>query len=184
MLEYICILQRRIVMKLPLKKGFVVAVAGIVLLGSHIGTANAGGMQVEPHVVLLTENENTQSYAQRILDLVNIERRKAGVKPLVLSDELMMAAAVRSQEVTKVFSHTRPDGTPFSSIVSRHGRRIGENIGGGYQTPEEVVDGWMHSEGHRKNILHPDFTELGVGYTYEENSQYKHYWVQIFRRPM
>lgn len=103
---------------------------------------------------------------------------------MVLSDELMMAAAVRSQEVTKVFSHTRPDGTPFSSIVSRHGRRIGENIGGGYQTPEEVVDGWMHSEGHRKNILHPDFTELGVGYTYEENSQYKHYWVQIFRRPM
>ena len=118
-------------MKLPLKKGFVVAVAGIVLLGSHIGTANAGGMQAEPHIVLLTENENTQSYAQRVLDLVNIERRKAGAKPLVLSDELMRAAAVRSQEVTKVFSHTRPDGTPFSSIVSRHGRRIGENIGGG-----------------------------------------------------
>lgn len=171
-------------MKLPLKKGFVVAVAGIVLLGSHIRTANAGVMQAEQHFVLLAENENTQNYAQRILDLVNIERHKAGVKPLVLSDELMMAAAVRSQEVSKVFSHTRPDGTQFASIVSKHGRMMGENIGGGYQTPEEAVDGWMHSEGHRKNILHPDFTELGVGYTYEENSQYKHYWVQIFRRPM
>ena len=171
-------------MKLSLKTGFVAVVAGIVLLGSHIEAANAYEMQAEQNVVLLEKNENTQSYAQRVLNLVNIERRKAGVKPLVLSDELMRAAAVRSQEVTKVFSHTRPDGTPFSSIVSRHGRRIGENIGGGYQTPEEVVDGWMHSEGHRKNILHPDFTELGVGYTYEENSQYKHYWVQIFRRPM
>lgn len=171
-------------MKLSLKTGFVAVVAGIVLLSSHIEAAIAYEMQAEQNVVLLEQNENTQSYAQRVLDLVNIERRKAGVKPLVLSDELMRAAAVRSQEVTKVFSHTRPDGTPFSSIVSRHGRRIGENIGGGYQTPEEVVDGWMHSEGHRKNILHPDFTELGVGYTYEENSQYKHYWVQIFRRPM
>lgn len=171
-------------MKLPLKKDFVAVVAGIVLLSSHIEVANAGGMPSEQNVVLLAENENIQNYAQRVLDLVNIERHKAGVKPLVLSDELMRAAAVRSQEITKVFSHTRPDGTPFSSIVSRYGRRIGENIGGGYQTPEEVVDGWMHSEGHRKNILHPDFTELGVGYTYEENSQYKHYWVQIFRRPM
>ena len=171
-------------MKLSLKTGFVAVVAGIVLLSSHIEAANAYEMQAKQNVVLLEQNENTQSYAQRVLDLVNIERRKAGVKPLVLSDELMRAAAVRSQEVTKVFSHTRPDGTPFSSIVSRHGRRIGENIGGGYQTPEEVVDSWMHSEGHRKNILHPDFTELGVGYTYEENSQYKHYWVQIFRRPM
>lgn len=171
-------------MKLSLKTGFVAVVAGIVVLGSHIEAANAYEMQAEQNVVLLEQNENTQNYAQRVLDLVNIERRKAGIKPLVLSDELMRVAAVRSQEVTKVFSHTRPDGTPFSSIVSRHGRRIGENIGGGYQTPEEVVDGWMHSEGHRKNILHPDFTELGVGYTYEENSQYKHYWVQIFRRPM
>lgn len=171
-------------MKLSLKKGFVAAVAGIVLLSSHIEVANAGGMPSEQNVVLLAENENTQNYAQRVLDLVNIERRKAGVKPLVLSDELMRAAAVRSQEITQVFSHTRPDGTKFSSLVSRHGRRIGENIAGGYQTPEDVVDGWMHSEGHRKNILHPDFTELGVGYAYEENSQYKHYWVQIFRRPM
>lgn len=171
-------------MKLPLKKGFVVAVAGIVLLGSHIEVANAGGMPSEQNVVLLAENENIQNYAQRVLDLVNIERRKAGVKPLVLSDELMRAAAVRSQEIIKVFSHTRPDGTSFTSIVSRHGRRIGENIAGGYQTPEDVVDGWMHSEGHRENILHPDFTELGVGYAYEEDSQYKHYWVQIFRRPM
>ena len=171
-------------MKLSLQKGFVAVVAGIVLLGSHIEVANAYGMQAKQNVVLLENNENTQNYAQRVLDLVNIERRKAGIKPLVLSDELMRVAAVRSQEVTKVFSHTRPDGTPFSSIVSRHGRRIGENIGGGYQTPEEVVDGWMHSEGHRKNILHPDFTELGVGYAYEEDSQYKHYWVQILRRPM
>lgn len=171
-------------MKLSLKKGFVAAVAGIVLLSSHIEVANAGGMPSEQNVVLLAENENTQNYAQRVLDLVNIERRKAGVKPLALSDELMRAAAVRSQEIIKVFSHTRPDGTSFTSIVSRHGRRIGENIAGGYQTSEDVVDGWMHSDGHRKNILHPDFTELGVGYTYEEDSQYKHYWVQIFRRPM
>ena len=43
------------------------------------------------------------------------------------------------------------------------------------------MNSWMNSPGHRANILNPEFTELGVGYNYDNNSEYKHYWVQIFR---
>ena len=101
--------------------------------------------------------------AQQVLALVNEERRKAGVAPLKLSAELQSAAAIRAEEITRRFSHTRPDGN---------------------NTAAKVVQQWMNSPGHRANILRSDYTELGVGYAYKENSQYKHYWVQIFRRPM
>lgn len=50
----------------------------------------------------------------------------------------------------------------------------GENIAVGYKTPEQVVAGWMNSEGHRKNILNPKFTAIGVGYL--EGG----YWTQFF----
>ena len=54
-------------------------------------------------------------------------------------------------------------------------RTAGENIAKGQQTPEAVVKAWMNSSGHRKNILNPSFTEIGVGYAEQGN-----YWTQMF----
>ena len=54
-------------------------------------------------------------------------------------------------------------------------RTAGENIAMGYPTPQSVVDGWMNSEGHRKNILNPAFTVIGVGYVSDGK-----YWTQMF----
>ena len=67
------------------------------------------------------------------------------------------------------------------TILRNRNRTLGENIAAGNPTPEEVVDSWMHSPGHRANILNKDFKELGVGYCYKDNSTYKHYWIQMFR---
>ena len=122
--------------------------------------------------------------AQQVLALVNEERRKAGVAPLTLSAELQSAAAIRAEEITRRFSHTRPDGTKCSTVIPNGKYTMGENIAAGNNTAAKVVQQWMNSPGHRANILRSDYTELGVGYAYKENSQYKHYWVQIFRRPM
>ena len=122
--------------------------------------------------------------AQQVLALVNEERRKAGVAPLKLSAELQSAAAIRAEEITRRFSHTRPDGTKCSTVIPNGKYTMGENIAAGNNTAAKVVQQWMNSPGHRANILRSDYTELGVGYAYKENSQYKHYWVQIFRRPM
>ncbi len=56
-------------------------------------------------------------------------------------------------------------------------RTAGENIAMGQTTPEQVMNGWMNSDGHRKNILSSNFTHIGVGYV-ESNGQT--YWTQMF----
>ena len=126
----------------------------------------------------------TDSFAQEILTLVNAERARAGVAPLRLSRELMDACRIRAREITQSFSHTRPNGQRFSSIVQDGYYTCGENISAGHPSAEETMRGWMNSPGHRANILNADYTELGVGYVFDKNSYYKHYWVQIFKRPI
>lgn len=126
-----------------------------------------------------------ERFALEVLYLVNAERAKAGVPPLKLSDDLQRAASIRAREIVRQFSHTRPNGQRFSSLIQDNGYyRCGENIAAGYASAEETVNQWMQSPGHRANILRPDYTELGVGYAYESGSSWHHYWVQIFRRPM
>lgn len=129
-------------------------------------------------------DQSLHDVAQQVLALVNEERRKVGVAPLTLSAELQSAAAIRAEEITQKFSHTRPDGTNFQTILPNSRYYIaGENIAAGNSTAAKVVQQWMNSPGHRANILRSEYTELGVGYVYKENSEYMHYWVQIFRRP-
>lgn len=129
-----------------------------------------------------TNNTDTSRYPQEVLDLVNKEREAAGLAPLVLDEKLNEAAKVRAQEITSEFSHTRPDGTEPFTVLKEYGcsyMTAGENIAAGQSTPSEVVQSWMNSEGHRANILSPDFAKLGVGYC-QAGSGYKYYWVQLF----
>lgn len=136
------------------------------------------------HTVGEPTTEDKLAYINKVFELVNIERRKAGVAPLKFSNELLDAATIRAEEITSYYSHTRPNGQPHSSLIKDGKYTVGENIAAGYTTPEEAVKGWMNSQGHRENILNSDYTEIGVGYAYKEDSEYKHYWVQMFKRPM
>ena len=121
-------------------------------------------------------------FPQQVLDLVNKERAKVGARPLRLSSELQSAAMLRAREITQVMSHTRPNGKSCMTVL-KSPWGAGENIAGGNETPEEVVEGWMNSPGHRRNILYPRFNKLGVGYCYDPNGVggYKPYWVQLFQ---
>lgn len=129
------------------------------------------------------EEERSQ-FASEVLRLVNIERAKVGAAPLRLTRELLDAADIRARELPISYSHTRPNGQPCQSLIRDGKYTVGENIAAGSSTPEEVVKLWMNSSGHRANILNKDYNELGVGYAFAENSEYKHYWVQLFKRPM
>ena len=125
------------------------------------------------------------SYADEVIRLVNKEREKAGLSSLEANKELTSAAEVRAKEISKVFGHTRPDGNSFNTAAKEagfDGDYIGENIAGGRMTPADVVEGWMNSEGHRKNILRPEYNYIGVAYLHKSNSEYGRYWVQIFAR--
>lgn len=115
---------------------------------------------------------------ERILALVNAERKSAGLSALTLDETACAAATVRAREVATTFSHTRPNGTSCFTALKEAGvsyRAAGENIAKGYRSAESVMDGWMHSDGHRANILNKNFTRLGVGYDAASNS-----WTQFF----
>ena len=132
--------------------------------------------------VLVTEGEpDSSNFAEEVLELVNIERSKLGIAPLQLSEELTDKADLRAEEIVELFSHTRPDSSScFTVLRGMRYNTCGENIAAGSPTPERVVEQWMDSQGHRENILNPAFKYLGVGYCYDENSEYTHYWVQLF----
>ena len=128
-----------------------------------------------------TEAPQESSFAEQVAELVNAERRKAGLGELVLDQEIASAALVRAKEIETSFSHTRPDGRSFSSVLTDNGisfRGSGENIAWGQKTPQEVMDGWMNSEGHRANILNAKFTKIGVGYY--QNASGRNFWTQLF----
>lgn len=123
----------------------------------------------------------SQNFAQEVLDLVNEERRKENLKPLKLANDLNHYAQVRAKEITKRFSHTRPNGSSCFTAVAKPYRMVGENIAAGQKSSREVVEAWMNSPSHRENIMNPKFREMGVGYLYQPNLKYKHYWAQFFR---
>ena len=136
----------------------------------------------ENRTVIEQRIENSkENFAPEVLRLVNKERARVGIAPLKLADDLQAATAIRAREIVGYFSHTRPDGTDCFTVMRNRGRTCGENIAAGNSSASATVEQWMNSDGHRRNILNPAFRELGVGYVYEERSDYQHYWVQLFR---
>ena len=128
------------------------------------------------------ESGGVQEAAEAVAALVNAARRDAGLSELELDADLCAAAQARAQEIAQSVSHTRPDGSSCFTILEEFGisyRAAGENIAMGQRTPEEVMDGWMNSSGHRANILNGTFTSIGVGY-YVDGAGAAH-WVQIFQ---
>jgi len=118
-----------------------------------------------------------------VVEFTNVERSKYGLQPLEISKPLMNSAQVKSDDMAKnnYFSHDSPTyGTPFELMTSLGitYRAAGENIAKGQRTAKEVVNAWMNSEGHRKNILNSNYTHIGVGYSSQGN-----YWTQQFIRP-
>lgn len=127
-----------------------------------------------------TDSEN-QSFAMQVINLVNQERAKEGLPALTFDAGIEKAALVRAKETEKSFSHTRPDGRGFSTALTEAGvtfREAGENIAYGQKTPQQVMEGWMNSPGHRANIMNKNYTKIGVGYY--QNSNGVNYWTQLF----
>lgn len=128
---------------------------------------------------VVVRNNTTEEYIDEVIELTNAERRKAGLPALSKRLDVTEAAKDRAKEITVKFSHTRPNGESFFTIIDDYNIsyiRLGENIAMGYTSPQDVVDGWMASEGHKKNILNPEFKGIGVGYYVKDGVAY---WVQI-----
>lgn len=130
-----------------------------------------------------TDRGEVSSYAQNILDLVNAERKKQGIPALELSNKLDNLAVMKAKDMVNkgYFDHTSPTyGSPFN-MLQTYGvtyQSAGENIAAGQRTPQEVMNAWMNSSGHRANILNRNYTQLGVGKA--TGGSYGVYWVQLF----
>ncbi|PFM62150.1 serine protease [Bacillus cereus] len=126
------------------------------------------------------EAKSLSEFEQRVVELTNAERTKQGLPALKIDTELSKVARIKSEDMQKnnYFDHNSPTyGSPFD-MMKKFGisyKSAGENIAQGQRTPEEVVQAWMNSAGHRANILNSGFTHIGVGYVESGN-----YWTQQF----
>lgn len=128
-----------------------------------------------------TLEEQTREMEQEMLQLINANRSEAGTGGLSLDGRLCRAAQIRAKEMAdnQYLAHSRPDGSDIFSVYGEVGFEFhgyyhyGENIAFGHRSVEEVMTGWMHSPGHRANILQQEYHLVGVG-------RYEKYWVQLF----
>jgi uncharacterized protein YkwD len=130
-------------------------------------------------------------YEQQVVDIVNLERANRGLPPYKRVTALDNAARYHSADLGQdnYFEHPTYDRSAgnlvyvcstWTRIGKYYSGASGENIAGGYPTPQSVMNGWMDSPGHRDNILSTYSWEIGVGYAAQSGSTYYHYWTQDF----
>lgn len=142
-------------------------------------------------------NAGWATLESQVLTLVN-QRRAAGatcggvakpaVPALTLNTKLRCAARNHARDMANnnYFSHTGLNGSQFYQRITAAGytwTQVAENIAAGQTTAASVVAGWMASTGHCNNIMNGALKNIGVGYAYNVNATYDHYWVQDFGKP-
>lgn len=126
-----------------------------------------------------------EKYVKEVVELTNEQRKEHGCGELTLDSQLSVPSQEHSQDMADndFMSHTGSDGRDPGERVSDSdypGRYRAENVAAGYRTPQDVIDGWMDSEGHRANILNCELEDIGVGYAENPDSEYTTYWTQNF----
>jgi len=150
------------------------------------GSTDSGAVTAKPSEFT---DADLAAYADRIFDLVNQAREKAGAEPLERDSALDEAANTRAMDCVSVNSlyvngqgHIRPDGSRWFTVLGiDKNYNYGENAGQGGPTADIRMTSWMNSDGHRANILREDYTEIGIGCAVSEQGEI--FAVQIFYRP-
>ena len=173
------------------KKGTVLKVLGRIYGWYLVQTDNdifgmVNGWYITPLTNVTNNNIVTSSKIeqdeQKILDLVNNERKEAGLSELKADSEIMRVAEIKSQDMedNNYFSHTSPTyGSPFDMLKSFgvSYKSAGENIAG-HSTAEKAFEAWMDSPGHKANILNSSYNYTGIGVV--DSNRYGKMFVQMF----
>ncbi len=136
-------------------------------------------------VTITTAPNETEDWGMRVLELTNDIRAEYNLAPLIWDDTLASLAKEHCEDMANrdYFSHDTPEGkSPFDRMKDAGLKYVyaGENIAAGHYSPEEAVNSWMKSEGHRENILNPNYKSLGVSFA--RGGSYGIYWAQEFAR--
>lgn len=135
-------------------------------------------MHVGEVIRLKPDAAHHSAFEDQVVALVNQERAKQGLRPLTHRADVKNVAHKKAEDLINAnyFAHNSPNyGSPFDMLrtFGISYRSAGENIAKGQKTPQEVMNAWMNSPGHRQNILSPNFDTIGVGF-------YHGAWVQMF----
>ncbi len=131
---------------------------------------------------------------KKVVELINRARAKGmrcggryykPVQAVAWSEILWQASSRHCSTMARkgILCHSDNDGGRPGESLSRLGYKwsaYGENVGEGYRTPEEMVDGWLKSPGHCENIMNPAFREAGSSYF---RGARKIYWTLILAAP-
>ena len=139
--------------------------------------------------VAATPAPTTSDVATKVFQLTNSERGNRGRARLRTNARLMQAAQLHAEQMARAgqTAHVLPNAAypRAEDRLAAAGYRwqsYGENLALGQQSPAAAVRDWMHSRGHRRNIVSPNFTELGVGYAIDRAG--RPYYVQLFANPL
>jgi uncharacterized protein YkwD len=150
----------------------------------------AGSVDSDDATITVSAPDGNSSFEDEVLSLVNA-RRAAGATcggtsyapaaALGMNARLRSAARLHSQDMAanNYFSHTSQDGRTFDERIrdaGYTGSSLGENIAAGPSSPQSVVNAWMGSAGHCRNIMNSAYRDAGIGYAYDGGSTYRHYW--------
>lgn len=129
------------------------------------------------------QDVNLELIEVTIIKLINELREENDLRTLVNNEMLHKGAVIRAEETAESFSHTRPNGLDANTVLKEEGIKYpytlyGENLAMGtyYLEEEEMAEilfnGWVESEGHYENMVHPDYLEIGVGVYYDGENIY------------
>ncbi|VEP18284.1 SCP-like extracellular (fragment) [Hyella patelloides LEGE 07179] len=135
-------------------------VGGICLSAPEITNAKT---KTTSETTLLAQNRcQVNQFENRVFQLTNSIRQRNGLRSLTWNCQLITAAKSHSQTMAR------------SRRMFHSNFNLAENVARGQQSPEQVVNDWMNSPGHRRNILNRNVTQIGVGF---DNGA----WTQVFR---
>jgi len=147
-------------------------------------------------LAVLTQPVWAGAAEDQVLAAVNKARAGAGCFALTVNAKLVAAAKGHAKAMAEqnFFGHASKNGAKFSSRIKAQGYRfskVAENIGAGQSAAVGIMQDWMNSAGHRKNILDCALSETGIAVVYQpddaplKGQKYamKYYWVEVFARP-
>ena len=151
--------------------------------------APTGSFDKAPKGALADRNyAETKLDAEQARMLINAYRKQHGLRPVELHPQLTTAAKDHARDLAKWdrISHFGSDGSNPWDRVKRSGynpKVAAENVGTGQATIDEVFKGWRESEGHNKNLLLPDATQMGIALVRDPKTEFKTFWALVLGAP-
>ena len=172
-----------------IRKIAIVLLAGILLFSAFMlgrGFLKNSGLFQKPLDKVLSErfgDYTPTETEQEIYDLLSAEREAKGLPPYRFETGLHEVSLIRAKEAAVLWSHTRPDGRKYGTVIedfelADYFECVGENLGCNFKNAEQIHKGLMDSEAHRKNILSEEYD--GVSIAVYTDAEGNHYLCQTF----